>query len=278
MNKVNEQDDTGTRENYTHQTSAIMPQHLAKRTAERQAAFLLPHLQPGMRLLDCGCGPGSITIGLAEAVAPGEVIGIDINVIQLAQAKEDAANRGIKNVRFETASIYELPFPDASFDAAFSNAVLSHLRDPTAALTEIRRVLKPGGVAGIRNPDSDGQVIAPAIPLVLRSRDIYSKVIAANGGNTRIGKDHKSLLRQVGFADIEVSAHYEVYGSDEAVRYWGNINANGLLNESAVELLTRLGLATADEIPEISRAWREWADNPDAFYADAWCTAVGWNQ
>ena len=50
---------------------------LAKRTASQDAAFLLPHLRAGIHVLDAGCGPGSITLGLAAAVAPGEVVGID---------------------------------------------------------------------------------------------------------------------------------------------------------------------------------------------------------
>jgi ubiquinone/menaquinone biosynthesis C-methylase UbiE len=55
-------------------------QHYASRTAVQQAAFFLPHLRlrPGMSLLGCGCGPGTITTGLAQAVAPGQVVGIDI--------------------------------------------------------------------------------------------------------------------------------------------------------------------------------------------------------
>jgi len=59
----------------------------ARRTAERAAPFLLPHLRPGMRLLDCGVGPGTITFGLAQAVAPGEVVGIDLEATEVEQAR-----------------------------------------------------------------------------------------------------------------------------------------------------------------------------------------------
>src|SRR5579883_1469751 len=60
---------------------------IAARTGASDAAFLLPHLRPGMRLLDCGCGPGVITSGLAQAVAPGEVVGIDIRSAMIEQAR-----------------------------------------------------------------------------------------------------------------------------------------------------------------------------------------------
>ena len=98
----------------------------ARRTRE-VAAFLAPHLRAGMRLLDCGCGPGSITVDLAHVVAPGEAIGIDLREDALAQGRSLARERGIANVMFETASVYQMPYPDGSFDAAFAFAVLQHL-------------------------------------------------------------------------------------------------------------------------------------------------------
>src|SRR5262249_34603750 len=74
-------------ETYTHgHAPAVVRQH-AQRTAEEAAAFLLPSLRPGMRLLDVGCGPGSITRGLAERVAPGEVIGLDLSKDTLEDAR-----------------------------------------------------------------------------------------------------------------------------------------------------------------------------------------------
>src|SRR5512142_1845750 len=101
------------------------------RQAESHAAFFTPYLSPGMRLLDCGCGPGSITCGLAGIVAPGGVVGIDL------YAKALDAAQSVSNVRFQAASVYELPFPDGSFDAVFSHAVLEHLAEPLKALAEM---------------------------------------------------------------------------------------------------------------------------------------------
>lgn len=115
----------------------------ARRTGEA-AAFLMPHLRAGMRLIDCGCGPGSITADLARALAPGEAIGIDLREDALTQGCALARERGIANVAFQAASVYHLPYADNSFDAAFACAVLQHLAAPLAALKEMRRVLKPG--------------------------------------------------------------------------------------------------------------------------------------
>ena len=105
------------------------------------AAFLAPHLRGGMRLIDCGCGPGSITVDLAQAVAPGRAIGVDLREDALIHGRTLARERGIASVAFHAASVYRLPYADGSFDAAFACAVLQHLAAPLAALKEIRRVL-----------------------------------------------------------------------------------------------------------------------------------------
>src|SRR5262250_1908224 len=104
-------------EKYTHGHAPATLQQHAQRTADEAAAFLLPHLRPGMRLLDVGCGPGSITRGLAQRLAPGEVVGLDLSRETLAAARADAAARGLTNLTYAEGSVYELPFPDASFDA-----------------------------------------------------------------------------------------------------------------------------------------------------------------
>ena len=79
-----------------------------------------------------GSGSGSITCDLAARVAPGEVVGIDIQESQAA-ACTLAAQRGIANARFGVGNAYELSFPDASFDVAVARAVLFHMSDPLAA-------------------------------------------------------------------------------------------------------------------------------------------------
>ncbi|GAC1314393.1 MAG: hypothetical protein NVSMB2_03760 [Chloroflexota bacterium] len=131
------------REIYTHGYAEEHQRLYGRRAADQDAAFLISSLVPGMRLLDCGCGPGSITVGLAKAVHPGDVVAIDIAPVQLDRARQLADEHGASNITFQLADIYKLPFPDNSFDAGFAHNVLEHLRDPLAALREMRRVLRP---------------------------------------------------------------------------------------------------------------------------------------
>jgi 2-polyprenyl-3-methyl-5-hydroxy-6-metoxy-1,4-benzoquinol methylase len=97
----------------SHRGNPAFEAELVLRTASQEAAFFLPFLRPGMRVLDLGCGPGSITLGLAEAVAPGEIVGVDVQPSQVAQAQALSASRGVMNVRFEVAESTACPSPMA---------------------------------------------------------------------------------------------------------------------------------------------------------------------
>ncbi|MCP4397870.1 MAG: class I SAM-dependent methyltransferase [bacterium] len=90
----------GKTEHYIHSYDAAhAKQVVRRRTAESHAAFFFPHLCAGMSLLDCGCGPGAITVGLAGAVAPGEVVGLDIEKSQIDLARSNAATLQVSSNR-----------------------------------------------------------------------------------------------------------------------------------------------------------------------------------
>jgi SAM-dependent methyltransferase len=263
------------RETYTHGYGAAA-EPMTRRTAAQEARLLLPHLRPGLRLLDAGCGPGTTTVDLAAAVAPGEVVGIDIEPAILERARVLAAERGVPNVRFEVASAYALPFPDASFDAAFARSLLEHLADPLAAVRELRRVLRPGGVVGLRDGDWGGRVQAPASPLVEEGLALYARLWARNGGNPNRGREHRALLRAAGFSRIEASATAEAQGTPQATRDMAARLARVFGGAAFVERIVELGWADQDQLAAIADACRAWGEHPDAFLAVLVCDAVGW--
>jgi ubiquinone/menaquinone biosynthesis C-methylase UbiE len=251
----------------------------ARRTGE-VAAFLAPHLRAGMRLIDCGCGPGSITADLAHAVAPGEAIGIDLREDALARGRTLARERGITNVAFRAASVYQLPYADGSFDAAFACAVLQHLATPLAALEEMRRVLKPGGVIGIVDGSSTITFRYPTNPLLERWDKLRALEREYNAGRPSDSLQLRALLREAGFARTRASGTMATEagppaGSLEETRRVAQnhlIRLHGVLGKLAV---TR-GWATRQELEQMAEALVAWGEAPDAFYGRPVFTAIGW--
>lgn len=255
---------------YKEWSAAVHAPAMSRRTADRNARFLLPHLQPGMRLLDIGCGGGSITIGLAAAVAPGEVAGVDVSEPAIAAARK--AGVDVKNLIFEIGDALALPFDDGSFDVVFCHAVLQHLESPLQALREARRVLRPGGVIGVADADFDGAIIAPTNEWL----DKAAAVLARTRRNPRIGKELRSLLHQAGFSRIVGSASAAYRGVQSMIemdaRHWADYFAAPPFVGWAV----LNGWATREDLAAISAAYREWGNDPGAFSAAFWCEALGW--
>jgi len=134
---------------------------LKKRCIKTHAQFLIPYLKPGMKILDCGSGPGSMTIDFARYLQRGEVIGVDIEESQIAIATADAKRENVTNVTFQTADVFDLPFADDTFDLVFSQGLLVHLPDPIQALQEQRRVTKKGGIVTARSGYARGAIFHP---------------------------------------------------------------------------------------------------------------------
>ena len=266
------------KERYTLGYSPQTIQQFQRRTAAKEAGFLLPHLSAGMRLLDCGCGPGSITVGLAETVAPGQVVGVDIEPDEYRLAWSQATKRIGANLRFAIADVYRLPFGGNVFDAAFLHNVLSHLRNPLDVLKGIYRLLRSGGVIGISHPDFSGSLISPSDPLLDRGHELYWRLVEHNGGNPAIGKHQRGLLHEAGFVRIEAVAKYSTIATQEAVRMRAE-HGMRMFGESAItQQMIGLGWTDRPELERIIGAWRKWNEQPGAFMAHATVTALGWKE
>jgi SAM-dependent methyltransferase len=240
-------------EKYTPGYTQTASNFMAQRSAVSHAKFLLPHLDAGSRLLDCGCGPGSISCDFAKILVSGSVAGIDLEQSQIDLARARAVEQGLTNATFSIGSIYDLPFPDSSFDIVFAHAIFEHISDPAKALAEMLRVLEPGGLVAIRSPDWGGFIVGPEIPGLGAAIDSYANLQIANGGDTHIGRKLPRLLRTSGFDNIRFSATYDCSQSPSLI---------------APVLALKLGEADATAV-------RSWSVDPDAFFAQAWCEVLG---
>ncbi len=264
-------------ENYMHDyDGALTEQIIAGRTAEVHGAFLLPYLRAGMTLLDCGCGPGTITAGLARATAPGAVTGIDLEESQLDIARDNAAKIGIGNVTFERGDVYDLPFQDDGFDAVFSHAMLEHMHDPVSVLKEMRRVLKPGGLVGIRSIDLGATLIAPHDAVLTEAHDTWRRFRRHCGGDPFMGRRLRALLRQAGFARTVGTGSSESWGTPQSARTIAAALASEFAGPRIAETAIEMGWADQAQMDDAARALQEWGNHEDAFMAIVWCEAVGW--
>jgi ubiquinone/menaquinone biosynthesis C-methylase UbiE len=255
----------------------VQESYVGARTAAEWVPFFLPHLRPGMSLLDCGCGVGSITLDLAAWVAPGQVVGVDIDAGQLETARREGERRGLTNVRFEVASIYDLPFPDASFDAALAHTLLFHLRDRMQALRVLRRVLKPGGLVCVSDDDWSTLVLSPADPQVKRAVELMTRLVEHNGGNPFYSRHLRGLLLEAGFARAEGHAvATDHYGTLAETRKYAGQSAMLFSSPELVATFLSEGWADAAELEQIRAALVAWGERPDAFSAWMYCAAVGW--
>lgn len=267
------------KEFYSISDAEAQQTYVGVRRAAQWVGFFLPHLRSGFSVLDCGCGVGSITLDLAEQVAPGQVVGIDVDEDQLAVARQRAGERGLANVAFQQGNVYALTFADGTFDAVLAHTLLIHLSDPVRALREIRRVLKPCGVAGISDDDWQTMTYAPEHPLMEKIVSLWTQVMRHNGGDPYYSRRLRAFLLQAGFARTEgyaVAADY--YGNLEETRRLARIQTRMFRNADMVALILSQGWATQAEIDEIVDWVQQWGERPDAFLALMYCAALGWTE
>jgi SAM-dependent methyltransferase len=236
------------------------------RTAENSAGYLLARLPATARVLDVGCGPGTITAGLAARVPRGEVIGIDRAGDVLAVARQEAERQGRRNVSFQTGDVYRLAFDDGAFDVVHAHQVLQHLSDPVAALAEMGRVGRPGGLVAARDSDYGGMFWFPEDPELDEWLDLYRRVARVLGGEPDAGRRMLSWARAAGFTGVEASAGSWCYTGPVDRSWWGGLWAQRLTESPFGDRAVEHGLATRSDLSRLADAWLRWAARDDGWF------------
>jgi ubiquinone/menaquinone biosynthesis C-methylase UbiE len=253
------------RESYTHGHHESVLRSHQWRTAENSAAYLLPHLRPGLTILDVGAGPGTITADLAERVAPGAVRGVDASADIVGQAAALGAERGLAHLSFAVDDAYALEAADASYDVVHAHQMLQHLTRPVDALREFRRVLAPGGVVAVRDVDYEGVIWYPLIPALAEWLDVYLRMHRGVGGEPAAGRRLKAWAREAGFTEVAASASLWLFETPEEREWWGGLWADRALQSSFAD--HALGQRATDRagLERIADGWREWAASEDGW-------------
>lgn len=215
---------------------------------------------------------------MAEANTLGNVTGIDLEEGQLELARKNSSKRGLTNVKFERASVYELPYQDKQFDAVFSHALMEHMQNPVAIFKEMHRVLKPGGIVGVRSPDLSAFVVAPEEETLKKPLDIWLKYRQHRGGDPFVGSKLRALLREAGFAKTIGSSSSETWGILSTTQILASVMADDTTEPNITETALDLGWADQAQMDNAARAWETWGKHPDAFASVIWCEAVGWKE
>lgn len=244
-------------------------QLLKRHTAQTQSAYLLPHLRPGLRVLDFGCGPGTISVGLAEAIEPGELHGVDMESTQidLARAIADAGGHG--NASFHVGDVTELPFDDEYFDVVHGHAILTHVPDTQAALAEVKRVLKPGGLIAVREAIFRCSFLAPDFEILDDAWATLSELVVADDGHPDMGRHLKARLIEAGFTDLRPTASFSSYTTAEDVAFFQGIVNDWFLSPEVREAATEYGVVSHRQFDNLERAIKRWIRHPGAFAAVA---------
>lgn len=249
------------------------------RNAETHAAFFINYVKSGMKILDCGCGPGSITLDFAEIVAPEQAIGIDLEPAHIEKARTLQEIRKVSNIEFRAGDINKLPFADKAFDAVFTHGVIEYFRDPVHAFKEIHRVLKKGGVLGARHGDWGGFLLATKDEFTKKGFSLFIRFMEKNGGDPFFGRNQVSYLRKAGFSRIIPSASYDCWTPTlETARRVGNFMEIYFKSEEFVKPILDYGFTDKQTLQNIQASFDTWGEDPDIFAAEAWGEAVAWKE
>jgi len=160
---------------------------------------------PGSRVLEAGCGVGAQTVILARNSPEASIISIDISNESIEKARQLADNEGLKNVAFQVADIFELPFKDETFEHVFICFVLEHLKNPLDALQSVKRVLKKGGSITVIEGDHGSCYFYPRSEEGMRTIKCLIDIQELLGCNSLIGRELYPLLNRAGFKNVRIS-------------------------------------------------------------------------
>lgn len=251
---------------YTHGHHESVVAAYRDRTAENSAGYLLPRLSRGDRILDIGCGPGTITADLATLVSPGEVTAIDREPSMVEETRRVARERGIANLTVDVGDIYALEFPDDTFDIVHAHQVFHHLSDPVAALRQMHRVARTGGLVAVREADYSAMTWYPADQRLDLWQDIYHAAASSNGAELDAGRRLLAWAHEAGLSEVVASASVWCFADDESREWLAHQWAHRMTESAIADQAISEGIATQEELNQVAQGFLAWGDHPDSWF------------
>jgi len=245
----------------------------AARGLEKTFPQLKPYLFQGARVLDVGCGPGTITTDVAQVVQPGEAFGIDPEEASIAQANQIKSERQIQNVTFQIGDARALSFEDHEFDVVYAHALLGWFPESIRALAEMRRVTRKGGLVAVTIPEEGALMMYPPCPAYDKVRAIRHKYWTDPENSDfyydgQLGRRALELLKEAGLEVVCIESspgglHFageEPFGVQYAL-WWLDYKGFGA---TAYNKLFSLGVLNEETVLEAQNEVKNWAHHPYA--------------
>jgi len=248
----------------------------SKRSVDKQAHFLLPFLNKEYALLDCGCGPGTITLGFASTLSLGRVVGVDINGSQIVQARELAVKRKLHNVEFFQGDIAHLEFKENSFDVVFTSGVLWSVSDIYVVLKELKRVVKPGGIIACREPFGDAFIYHPRVELITKALDLLFRSQSEFGCDNNMGEKLPGYFLQEHLYDIQATFSWDVFSLRQEVEEWVQVFVESWKYAPWANKVREKGWASEEEIEKYLESFYSWKEQLGAQLSMPWYEVIGY--
>jgi ubiquinone/menaquinone biosynthesis C-methylase UbiE len=213
-------------------------------------------LRPGVRVLDVGCGSGELTGRIAELVAPGEAVGIDVDLTVLAIARERFAHQ-TPTPRFALADAAGVPVELGRFDVVYARFLLSHQTDPLGVLRHLRDLCRPGGVVAVEDVDIPGMFCRPRCEAFERATALYCQAAVVRGADPRIGPRLAGLFEHAGFEGVQAGSVHPAFRDGEGKRL------AEITFRSIRAAVLESGVVDEEDFDEILDELQRFTDDPD---------------
>ena len=215
-------------------------------------------VREGWRVVEIGCGPRGCLGLLSKRVgASGRVVGVERSTEQVERARHFVSDSQLMNVEVLDADARATALPEKTFDLATARLVLVNVPRPEEIVAEMIRLLRPGGVIALHEPDSSAQRCDPPLAAQTRLLQVLNTYAEMNGIDRSIGLRMPRMLRELGLHDIRVNPLVHVYPLGHARRML-------LLEfvENARSRILEKELIAQAELDELMAALRQHLENP----------------
>ena len=182
---------------------------LQARVWEPEAEAMLDRIgvAPDAHCIDLGCGAKGILGPLSRRVGPsGRVVGVDVDAKQLAGARAFATEADLSNVEILELDAYHTGLPAQAFDLVHVRFVFAPVGRDEELLREMLRLVRPGGIVAIQEPDASSWTCLPPHPSWDRLKEAILAAFARGGGDFNAGRRLYAMLRSVGLRNVSVRA------------------------------------------------------------------------